>query len=274
MPLTALQRQILKIIVGNRSEESHFGGGITLNESDTSPRFSKDFDIFHQALEQLCHASEQDVATLEAAGFQVVKVAKDRQWQAPSSFRKARVIHGNDFVELDWCHDSAYRFFPIEQDEQLGWRLHMFDVATNKALALAARTETRDYVDIVELQRRFPLAAIIWAAVGKDPGFNPLSLLKMMLRFARINPLELDKIKAQQLDPITLKEEWIAAADKAQAEINALADDHPDLQIGTAFVNDQGVPGWPGSHPELQVHHPSLRGCWPVLSAGKDESSR
>ena len=70
----------------------------------------------------------------------------------------------------------------------LGWRLHLFDVATNKALALSARTETRDYVDIVELHKTYPLPAICWAACGKDPGFTPLSLLKMMKRFARIDP--------------------------------------------------------------------------------------
>jgi len=37
----------------------------------------------------------------------------------------------------------------------------------------------------------------------------PLSLLKMVVRFARIDPVELDKIKARKLDPIALKEEWI-----------------------------------------------------------------
>ena len=86
-------------------------------------------------------------------------------------------------------------FFPIERDPQLGWRLHLFDVATNKALALSARSETRDYVDIVELHKRYPLPAICWAACGKDPGFSPLFLLKMMKRFARLDPAKLDKIQ-------------------------------------------------------------------------------
>ena len=83
---------------------------------------------------------------------------------------------------IDWAADSAFRFFPIERDPLLGWRLHLFDAATNKALTLAARTETRDYVDIIEFHKTFPLATICWAACGKDPGFTPLSLLKMMRR--------------------------------------------------------------------------------------------
>jgi hypothetical protein len=56
-----------------------------------------------------------------------------------------------DLVDVDWAADSAFRFFPIERDPVLGWRLQLFDAATNKSLTLAARTETRDYVDIVEL---------------------------------------------------------------------------------------------------------------------------
>src|SRR5207237_5802518 len=104
--------------------------------------------------------------------------------------------------EIDWAADSAFRFFPIERDPNLGWRLHLFDIATNKALALSARTETRDYVDIVELHKTFPLAAICWAAPGKDPGFTPVSLLKLMKRFARVNPGELEKIKARLIVPV------------------------------------------------------------------------
>lgn len=133
MPLTPFQKDVLGVLVGNRSEASHFAGGLVLNAPD------------------------------------------------------------------DWAHDSAFRFFPIVPDDLLGWRLHLFDMAINKALALSARMETRDYVDMVELSRRYPLEAIVWAACGKDPGFNPLSLLKMMIRFARIDPAQLEEIQARTL---------------------------------------------------------------------------
>ena len=265
MPLTAFQKEVMGVLAGNRSESSHVAGGLVLNASDESARFSRDFDFFHEAVEDLVSTSERDVKALEAAGFEVRKVERDGEWSKTVSFRKAHVSRGGDKVELDWAQDSAFRFFPIVPDDLLGWRLHLFDMATNKALALSARMETRDYVDMVELTRHFPLEAIVWAACGKDPGFNPLSLLRMMIRFARIDPAKLEEIQARKLDPIALKEEWIGVSDKAREEVTLLADENPDMPIGVAFVDDRANPGWIRSNPALHIHHPSLRGCWPAM---------
>src|SRR5437016_873368 len=209
MPLTAFQKQVLAVLVSNRTEESHFVGGV----------------------------SDQDVSSLRAASFTVETLSSYGEWEREASFRRATVSMGGESVEIDWAADSAFRFFPIERDPVLGWRLHLFDVATNKALALSARTETRDYVDIVELHQTYPLIAICWAACGKDPGFSPLSLLKMMKRFAKVNPAELDKIKARALNPVALKMAWIEMSDEAEAKMIRVADEQPDLPIGVAFVD-------------------------------------
>src|SRR5438874_8723551 len=229
MPLTALQKEVLAILAGNRSEESHFAGGVVLNAGDDSARFSHDFDIFHELAEEVTRCSNRDLESLRRAGFQVETPSRYGEWEQEATFRKAKVHRGADVVEIDWAADSAFRFFPIERDPQLGWRLHLFDIATNKALALSARTETRDYVDIVELHKIYPLVAICWAACGKDPGFTPLSLLKMMKRFSKISPTELDKIKARRLDPIALKMAWIEMSDAAEAKMIRVADERPDL---------------------------------------------
>ena len=265
MPLTALQKEVLVILAANRSEESHFAGGIVLNAADNSARFSHDFDIFHEVAEEVTRASNLDVASLRAAGFIVETPSRYGEWEREAAFRKAKLTRAGQTVEIDWAADSAFRFFPIERDPLLGWRLHLFDIATNKALALSARTETRDYVDIVELHRTFPLAAICWAACGKDPGFTPLSLLKMMQRFARVSPAELDKIKARSLDPRVLKMAWIEMSDEAESKMIKLADEKPDIPIGVAFVDSSGKPGWLGDNPALRIHTPSVRGCWPTI---------
>lgn len=139
-------------------------------------------------------------------------------------------------------------------------------MATNKALAPAARSATRDYVDIVELDQSYPLESMIWAACGKDEGFSPMLLLEMMRRFARINPRQLETIQARQLDPIALKKAWIVMSDRAEIEITRIADTMPQIPIGVAFVDEMGSPGWIGSNPDLQLHRPSIRGCWPNVS--------
>lgn len=258
---------MLAVTVGNRSEQSHFAGGLVLNAADDSPRYSKDFDVFHDEIHDLDVISLRDVESLESAGYEVDKLNAAGEWDRPSSFRKAIVRRGGGQLALDWAHDSAFRFFPIVRDSLLGWKLHLFDMAVNKALALSARTVTRDYVDILELSRIYPLEAIVWAACGKDEGFSPLFLLTMMRRFAKIEPGTLDKIKARNLDPIEMKKEWIEISCHAEEEIIRLADTQLDMPIGVAFVNEKGEPGWIGKDPNLQIHYGSLRGCWPVMSA-------
>jgi hypothetical protein len=263
MPLTELQREVLRVLATNRSEESHFAGGLVLNAAEESPRYSHDFDIFHDAESEVARASDRDVADLRGHGYTVRETIGD--WKNPTSFRKAILSKGGEELVIDWAADSAFRFFPIHQDSTLGWRLHLFDIATNKALALAARSVTRDYVDIVGLDRHYPLEAIAWAACGKDPGFSPLLLLDMMRRFARINPRQLESIQARHLDPIELKKAWISMTDRAETEIIRVADSMPEVPIGVAFVNTAGEPGWIGQDPALLIHRPSIRGCWPTI---------
>jgi hypothetical protein len=263
MPLTPFQKEVLALLAANRTEESHFAGGIVLNAAPDSARFSHDFDIFHELAQEVTRASDKDVESLKRAGFNIKQLS--REWSQDTTFRKAEISRGNESVEIDWAADSAFRFFPIERDPVLGWRLHLFDAATNKALTLSARTETRDYVDIIEFHRTFPLAAICWAACGKDPGFTPLTLLKMMRRFAKVDPAKLEEIQARALDPKALKGAWIVMSDEAEAKIIKVADELPDLPIGVAFVDNQGKPGWVGDNPNLQIHPPSVRGCLPVV---------
>lgn len=263
MPLTPFQTEVLQCLALNRTDESHFAGGLLLNATKESARFSHDFDIFHEASAEVAEASDRDVRSLRAAGYTVECIVGD--WTKPVSFRKARVSRGEQSVEIDWAADSAFRFFPIQPDHLFGRRLHLFDMATNKALALSGRSETRDFVDIVELDRIYPLEAIVWAACGKDEGFSPLFLLEMMRRFARITPGTLKEIQARQLDPIALKKAWIAMSDRADAEITRLADTRPEIPIGVAFVDGRGEPGWIGTDPDLRIHRPSVRGCLPVV---------
>ena len=131
MPLTAFQSEVLAVVAANRSEESHFAGGLVLHHSPDSARFSHDFDIFHEVAEEVTRASVADAASLRAAGYTVEPQRSD--WTEHTTFRKARISRGADSVDIDWAADSAFRFFPIERDPLLGWRLHSKRSASTNA---------------------------------------------------------------------------------------------------------------------------------------------
>ena len=101
--------------------------------------------------------------------------------------------------------------------------------------------------------------------VARIPDTARLFLLKMVRRFAKIDPVDLRKLEAHKIDPIALKMEWMEMCDRAEAEMIQLADTHIDMPIGVAFVDENGEPGWIGRNPDLRIHYPSMRGCWPVV---------
>jgi hypothetical protein len=62
---------------------------------------------------------------------------------------EADVRRGGESVLIQWAHDSAYRFFPLVEHDDLGLTLHPFDLATSKVLALVGRVEPRDFPRLV-----------------------------------------------------------------------------------------------------------------------------
>jgi hypothetical protein len=206
-----------------------------------------------------------DSTALEQAGLTVRRTAS---WS--DSFRRAVVSDAAEVVEMDWAVDSAWRFSPPIEDPVMGWRLHDIDLACNKALALAGRSETRDLIDILAWDRHFGLSAIVWAACGKDPGFNPLSLLEQMRRSARIDPGQLAMLKARRIDPLVAKQQWLAMAETAEVAITTLADAMPSLPTGVTFIDGNGTMRWPDPDRSLAqqgliVHTPTVGGCIPTI---------
>lgn len=56
-----------------------------------------------------------------------------------------------------------------------------------------------------------------------------------------------------------------------QSEITLVADTMPEIPLGVAFVDGKGQPGWIGRDATLQIHRPSVRGCWPRVISGHEE---
>ena len=190
MALTPLQRAVCRLLAESRkaSGESYVAGGAALNELLSAPRLSRDLDLFHDTEEALAETWETDRRLLQEAGY-AVRVLRERP-----TFVEAEVERGGESVILQWAQDSAYRFFPLVESEVFGLTLHPFDLATNKVLAMAGRLEARDWIDVLTCDQRIqPLGYLAWAACGKDPGYNPISLIAEISR-AHYSQAELDML--------------------------------------------------------------------------------
>jgi hypothetical protein len=178
VPLSNLQKEILRTLAAHRNPESYVAGSTPLHRD--GPRFSGDIDIFHHREERVAAAAADDAATLTAAGFLV-------EWlrQEPG-IHAASVRSRGETTKLEWLRDSDFRFYPAAPDELFGYTLHLIDIATDKALAAAGRQAPRDALDLIYIhEQHLPLGAVIWAAVGKDPGYSPESLIAEIRRNAR-----------------------------------------------------------------------------------------
>jgi len=261
MPLGPFEGEVLRLLARNRHPDSFVAGASVLHQAADSPRSSRDVDLFHDATAALAASVQTDVSVLEKAGF---KVELGREHDA---FRRAIIRKDHRQTKVEWVFDSAFRFFPVEPDAELGWRLNFWDAATNKVLALAGRSELRDCMDVVFLhQRHLHLGALAWAAVGKDPGFTPESLIDWMRRNAVFRPDDLLAVPTvQPVDLKRLKSDWMEASQAALDFIHAM----PPHEPGCFFLNSAHQPVCPDpsspEFPQLVRHYGSVKGAWPRI---------
>lgn len=181
-----------------------------------STRYSDDLDFFHDSEARVASAFATDRETLLRARYAV-----EVELSLPG-FVRATVRRGEHATRVDWAHDSAWRFMPLVRDPLGGLLLHPVDLAINKVLALAGRDEPRDFVDILFVHRRvLSLAALAWAAVGKDPGLTPLSILELLKRRGRYRPEDFPRLQlAEPFDLAHAKQVWLAALADAEAFVH------------------------------------------------------
>jgi hypothetical protein len=229
VPLTGFQAGLARLLAGNRTPDSHLAGGAALHLEPNSRRYSNDLDFFHDSVERVASAFAEDRALLENDGFLVTV-----DMSQPGCIR-AMVSRGEEATKVEWSHDSAWRFLPVVRDERVGWVLHPVDLAVNKLLALVGRDEPRDFLDVFHLRRDLlPLGALCWAAAGKDPGFTPLMILDLLRRRGRYRPEDFARLRlAEPVDPATMKAEWLAALDEAEAFVRG----RPPEEIGCLYYS-------------------------------------
>ena len=212
MPLTDFQRALLAELAAAPTDERYLAGGAAMHFAPNSARYSDDLDFFHDTEARVASAFAADRARLTGAAYVV-----DVELSIPG-FIRAVVRKGASATRVDWAHDSAWRFMPLVRDELGGLLLDPIDLAVNKVLALAGRDEARDFVDIMFVHRRvLALAALSWAAVGKDPGLTPLSLLELLKRRGRYHPADFERLNLAQPFHLTVeKSAWLEALSDAE----------------------------------------------------------
>jgi len=262
MPLGDFEKSILRLLAVNRHPESYIAGATVFLRREDSVRQSQDIDVFHDTAQSLQQAARRDAAVLEQNAYTL-------EWaDQQEMFRRAVVSKAERSTKMEWAYDSAFRFFPVQADADLGFVLHPLDGATNKLLALAGRGELRDYLDVLFLHRKvLSLGALAWAACGKDSGFTPQFLIEEAQRLAHYPASRLLTLLLREpVDPVECKRQWLRALAEAKALFNQL----PPEEVGCLYLigKDQAVtpdPSAPG-FAQLRRHYGSVRGAWPAIA--------
>lgn len=159
---------------------------------------------------------------------------------------------------------------PLVRNETGGLTLHEVDLAINKALTLAGRDEVRDFVDIMHAHEHIlPLGSMVWAAVAKDPGFTPASLLEQLKRRGRYRPEEVARLAlAAPFDLAEAKTAWRTALSDAHEFIRQ----RPHEEAGCLYYSparDRFAAPSPGLSPREQglvVHFGQPGGILPRVA--------
>ena len=116
MALTGFQQAICRLIAANRLEqgEAYVARGVALNLLTGGRRISRDIDLFHDTLEALDATWRADRKLLESHVYEL------RSIHERAGYVEAVVGRGPDTVLVQWTRDSAFRFFPLVEHEELG----------------------------------------------------------------------------------------------------------------------------------------------------------
>lgn len=254
MPLSKLQSHVLRLLAAERSPDSYIAGGVAINREE--PRFSGDIDIFQDSEQRLEAAAQADAKALTEAGLKF-------SWKKIVTGKREAEVEGlDDRMRLEWVHDSAFRFFPTQQDELFGYVLHPVDLATNKASTAADRREPRDIVDLVTIHESILLlGAAICAAVGRFPGQTPEEMLSDITRHSRFTAEEFRVLATERpIDVRALHRRIRSMIEDAGRFISRI----PSEAVGVVFL-ESGKPVQPDPDAlgKYQRHAGAPGGVWP-----------
>ena len=161
---------ILKVLMPLRCPNSLLASGGEMYQHTFDLLYVE--NIFRRLDGDVALAAQRDLKALKDAGF-LVEIGQS--FVDPLNASVAR--EGQGQTKLQWVNAASWNFFAPVWDPVFGCRLHMADLAVNKALATGGRRQVRDYVDLFLIHKFIaPLWIALWAAPGKDESWSPRSL--------------------------------------------------------------------------------------------------
>jgi hypothetical protein len=232
VPLDDFQKRVIGILMPLRSPDSTFAGGAVLQRHGF--RLSDDQDLFHPDDADIASIAKRDIAALETAGL-AVEVVRPLE----GLFEATVFKEGEGSTRIQWVQSGTWNFFQPVPDDMFGWRLHMADLAINKALAAGGRRQVRDYADLALIhQHMIPLWHVCWAAPGKDESWSPMSLVEKIAATSGFRQADFD---ADLSSTVPLKAaEVLRTLREAIEQAREVFRRLPAESAGKLFMDDKG----------------------------------
>lgn len=204
MPLTDLQERVAALVTAlPESEGFVLAGGAAMAAHGVLDRTTRDLDYFGGP-DQTAAVHRLAAAVERVAAAQGLEVRRDRQWDA---FVRLRLADSDDECEVDIGID--YRALGVVRT-RYGPTLELRELGANKVLAIFARAEPRDFVDLAQLTQRIPLNECVAVAANKDPGLDLAVLDEFMTRARSIPRDEFDLDDSSYRALLRTVDEWRA----------------------------------------------------------------
>jgi predicted nucleotidyltransferase component of viral defense system len=169
------------------------GGGAALSGAHLDHRLSHDIDLFFRSPDALRALAAQLVSLASEAGVEA------RIVQDAGSFVRATLQSGAQRFDVDLVLESTEPLAPSETIEAIRL-MSLDDLRASKITCLLSRSEPRDLVDVLFLDRAgFRPELDLAGAVTKDAGVDPSALAWLLTQFP-VEPLP------QMLSPLTAAE--------------------------------------------------------------------
>ena len=137
MPLTDLQRMVIRVLRPFRTRHDYVGGGAALNQD--WPRLSDDMDIFHDDRNRLPRSVERELSALRDDDFAIETVVSD------NSTVEVIVRKYGFETRVQWMDDpeSCKRFSPSSRTQALGFACTKPMLRSTRCFVLRAATGRR-----------------------------------------------------------------------------------------------------------------------------------